>query len=100
MFDGKWETNLVNLGLKIWLMMRYVDDMRVALPPVKPGWRWYQGGLRYTKRWELEDSQVTPEKRTKDLLAKTMQGVEDYLAFTMESGEDFEGGAFPPWTLP
>ena len=43
----------------------------------------------------MEDGQVTPEKRTKDILAQTMQGVEEYLAFTMESGEDFEGGWLP-----
>ena len=48
----------------------------------------------------MEDSQVTPEKRTKDILAITMQGVEEYLAFTMMSGEDFKGGGSPPWTLP
>ena len=38
---------------------------------------------------------ITPERRTKELLAKSMEGVESYLQFTMESGEDFEGGWLP-----
>ena len=46
-------------------------------------------------KWELEDYATTPERRTKEILAKTMEGVEDYLTFTMESGEDFEGGWLP-----
>ena len=42
LFDSKWRTVLEELGIKVWLMVRYVDDMRVALPPVKRGWRWYE----------------------------------------------------------
>ena len=35
--------------------VQYLDDMRVALPPIKAGWRWYDEGLKYSKKWELED---------------------------------------------
>ena len=97
MFDRKWGRILEDLGVRTWVTVRYVDDMRVALPPIKVGWRWYEGGLKYSKRWEQEDmvKNVTPERRTKELLARTMEGVEDFLEFTMESGEDFPGGWLP-----
>ena len=38
MFDGMWRGRLDLLGIRTWLMLRYVDDSRVALPPIKPGW--------------------------------------------------------------
>ena len=94
-FDAKWGMKLNNLGVRTWLTVRYVDDMRVALPPIKSGWRWYEGGLKFNLRWEIEDKNISPEMRTKSILAKTMEGVEEYLEFTMESGEDFEGGWLP-----
>ena len=72
-----------------------MDDMRVALPPIRPGWRWVEGELKYCKRWEVEDEVTTPERRTRELLAKSMEGVETYLKSTMESGEEFEGGWLP-----
>ena len=33
--------------------------------------------------------------RTKHILGKTMEGMEDYLEFTVESGNEFEGGWLP-----
>ena len=38
---------------------------------------------------------VSGETRTKRILEKTMLGLEDYLQFTMESGEDFVDGWLP-----
>ena len=40
LFDNKWKMTLEELGVKVWLLIRYVDDMRVALPPIREGWRW------------------------------------------------------------
>ena len=68
------------------IMMRYVDDSRVALPPVLPGWRWEEQRLKYSQAWEQED-RMTGEQRTRELLGKTMSGIEEYLEFTVESGE-------------
>ena len=44
----------------------------------------------YTKEWAQEDD-LTAEGRTRDILGKTMEGIEDYLSFTVESGEQFGG---------
>ena len=73
-------------------MVRYVDDSRIALPPIREGWRWEGGALKFSKTWELEDIMkgTTAEGRTKEILKGTMNGIEDYLEFTVESGEEFK----------
>ena len=38
---------------------------------------------------------VSGERRTKEILGKTMSGIESYLEFTVESGEDFKEGWLP-----
>ena len=63
-----------------------MDDSRSLFPPIKAGWKWEEGKLTYTKRWELVDGMVSGD---------TMVGVETYLKFTMESGEEFKGGWLP-----
>ena len=35
------------------------------------------------------------EKRTKEILGKTMENIEDYMSFAVESGEDFSDGWLP-----
>ena len=44
--------------------------------------------------WEVEGG-VSAESRTKTILGESMQGIESYLSFTMESGEDFDEGWLP-----
>ena len=75
--------------------MRYVDDSRAILQPIKPGWRWLEGSLKYSKRWELEDAGITGEQRTKCVVKESMTGIEGYLEFTAESAMDFEDGWLP-----
>ena len=94
-FDAKWGRRLQRLGVVTWLNFRYVDDSRSLLPPIKAGWRWEEGELKYCKRWELEDSHVGGETRTKNILRETMGGIEEYLSFTVESGEEFKDGWLP-----
>ena len=95
LFDMKWKLTLEAPGVKLWLMARYMDDVRVFLPPIKPGWRGgMEGrtrGIWFKKEWETEDSCLSPTEITKRALEFTMQNVE----FTMESGEDFDGGWLP-----
>ena len=43
----------------------------------------------YCKRWELEDMALSPTERTRKALHGTMNGLEGFLTFTMETGEDF-----------
>ena len=95
MFDKLWRNRLEEIGIVTWLIFRYVDDSRALLPPIKPGWRWEENQLLYCKRREIEDMEVFGERRTKEILGKTMMGIKDYLKFTVESGEDFHDGWLP-----
>ena len=92
-FDVKWEGILHRVGLQMWLYGRYMDDGRSFMQPVKKGWKWQGGELLYSKKWELEDMRgaVTPEQKTSSILLESMQGVETYLKFTVETPEDFDG---------
>ena len=95
LFDSKWIKRLEECGIFTWLVMRYVDDCRALLPSIRSGWRWLDGGLKYTKRWEEEDSGVSGEERTKEIIKKSMTGIEEYLQFTAESGMEFHEGWLP-----
>ena len=64
MFDRKWLGGLKRLGVVTELDARYMDDGRNVLAPFRPGWRWMNGRLEYTKRWEEEDR---PRDHEKDL---------------------------------
>ena len=92
MFDSRWKEILRNNKIRTWEIMRYVDDSRAILPPIRCGWRWNQGRLQYCERWRMEDKDTSNEKRTKEILGKTMENVEEYLSFPVESGEDFKEG--------
>ena len=48
------------------------------------------GGIKYCKRWESEDADLSGLEVTKRILEGTMGGLEEYLKFTMETEEDFE----------
>ena len=88
-FDVKWEGVLRELCVKIWLNSRYMDDGRTALPPIKPGWRWTDNSLKYCINWEQEDQELSNMEITRRCLIGTLNCVEDYLKFTVETGEDF-----------
>ena len=51
LFDRKWRRILEELGIKVWLMKRYMDDSRTCLPAIKPGWRIEGGELMYCEAW-------------------------------------------------
>ena len=92
-FDKKWNQIIEDQGVDIKLYFRYMDDGRAILHPFKHGWRWVEGGLHFQQDWENEDSQLSPTEVTKRIILDSMQGVETYLKFTAETGEDpgFEG---------
>ena len=50
---------------------------------------------KYSKRWEMEDREITDESRTKEIILKSMSGIESYLEFTGDSAMDFEDGWLP-----
>ena len=95
MFDMKWKRKVENLRIKIRLLKRYMDDSRVILPPIKPGWRAVGSEVRFCMAWQEEDRNLSGAEITKRVLLETMKDVESYLSFTGEIGEEFEDGWLP-----
>ena len=56
---------------------RYIDDVRIFLNAFRVGWRWWDGRLRYSKEWELEDQKSGKSscKRTGEVLLDIMNSV-------------------------
>ena len=95
MWDKLWLGLMDKVGVKVSEYFRYMDDGRVCLPAIKKGWRWVEGELCWTKDWEDEDADRSPDWVTKKALTDSMQEVLSFLRFTTEIGEEFEGGWLP-----
>ena len=85
----KWiqalEAALVEGGLKVHLLLKYVDDVLVAMETVQLGARWLDGKLVYTKE-ALEDDRKegrTRKEVTWKILAEVANSI-SYLNFTGE----------------
>ena len=94
-WDSKWRARLTENNIMTEEDARYMDDGRSVMYPLRPGWRWVDGGLWYCGRWEMEDRQLSDTLITERVVHGTMMGIEEYLEFTMETGEEFEGGWLP-----
>ena len=46
----------------------------------------------FCSKWEQEDANISPTERTKNIIDGTMEGLEAFLKFTMETKEDFSSG--------
>ena len=44
---------------------RYVDDARIWLYPVRPGWRWVGEDLVYEQQWVVDDEGLSGEERAR-----------------------------------
>ena len=87
-YDRKWGRSLENRNVRIYGNIRYMDDGRTILPPFKVGWRWVDGRILYCMRWAIEDKEISAVERTKRILWGSVGVVEDFLTFTVETGED------------
>ena len=77
------------------LKFRYVDDGRLGLRPVRSGWRWCNGGVRYNPDWCEEDDLLGPQKRTTHLINGALNSLVEYLHFTTEDHLDYECHKLP-----
>ena len=50
-----WQERMSANNIEVAESCLYVDDGRVFMYPVRPGWRWVEGGLWFCKEWEEED---------------------------------------------
>ena len=95
MWNSKWIQKMEKSKVRMELAMRYMDDGRAFLFPIKAGWRWGNGDLVYCKKWECEDKELSPVEITRRVLHGTMMEVEEFLRFTMETEDDFALGWLP-----
>ena len=86
-WDRLWEDLMKKNRIRIEDYMRYMDDGRSFLHPLKSGWRWVEGGLRYRETWRTEDKSRTGQEITEDVLRSSMQDIYPSLTFTTEVGE-------------
>jgi hypothetical protein len=94
-WDCKWKARMTENNIVVEDDGRFVDDARVFLYAVRPGWRWERSGLWYKKEWEEEDTLLSPTERTKRMIQASMQGLTKCLSFTVETCEDFSNGWLP-----
>ena len=70
-----------------------MDDARVFMYPVRPGWRWVEGGLWFKKEREEQGQLLSPTEITKRMAYESMQGLTECLSFTVETHEEFSVAA-------
>ena len=92
-WDRAWTGMMSEKRISINSYMRYMDDGRSFMPPVKPGWRWRNGELVFTKKWERADLEegVSGTEITRRIVEGSMNEVFQFLRFTTEVGEGEEG---------
>ena len=92
LIDRLWAKTQLSWSIKLYLYFRYIDDLRLFLHPISPGWKWGQTG------WIFDNSCVddrSPIQRTKEEIMKSLNAVTNFIQFTTEGEEDFTNGFLP-----
>ena len=98
---GVWDQQLLKLlkdnGMYPELAVRYIDDIRLVLKSVKPGWRWHEGQLEYKDEWRDQDQEegTSSMARTSRAIKEMMNQIFQELNFTVETAEDFACESLP-----
>ena len=91
-WDQDWAKIQNMWTLKSMLFVRYVDDIRIFCYPLKPGWFWSENG------WIFDGDTIDErddETRTREEIGKSLNGVMNFLRFTVETQKDFENNMLP-----
>ena len=92
LWDKMWASSQMDAGLWIPLFIRYIDDIRVYVFPINPGWDWSGTEWVYKKD---EDDGLSYEQRTRRTLLKTSNSILEGIDLTVERELDFEEGMLP-----
>ena len=90
--DILWAKIQLPWHLKVQIFLRYIDDLRIFMKPLRKGWRWTSEGWAFDD--SIEDNR-SPMARTCEEIAKSLNDVVSFLQFTTESEEDFLNGFLP-----
>ena len=89
-WDLKWKEVMRRNRITLEEYMRYMDDGRAFLSPIRSGWRWSNGRMTFKKVWQEEDRNLGGLEVTRRILDSSMQEVLNCLRFTTEVGEGEE----------
>ena len=90
-WDMKWSNVQKRFKLKIHLLYRYVDDIRLYLRPINLGWKWSTFGWV----WAPTDNDTDVVVHTKEQLKKSFEAIFNFLKFTTEEGSEYADGMLP-----
>ena len=94
-WDQAWAEVMMSWGIKCKIFMRYIDDLRIYVYPLKPGWSWTQNG------WVFDSTETNHEcgfQKMCDEFCKSFNSIMDFLEFITESEDDFTLDFCLPWT--
>ena len=96
-WDKMWVKLLRREGVLFDLFIRYVDDCRLFMPSLNPGWIWSGTEFRYSKDQREKDEKegITFVQRTTREITKAMCSLTDFLKFTGEDCSMFEDATLP-----
>ena len=92
-WDMVWAKTQQQFRLKVQLLYRYVDDIRVYLFPINLGWIWSKDGWTWSTPNDNDQSDII--EHTKQQLKKSFEAVFDFLKFTTEDGNEYSDGMLP-----
>ena len=91
LWDKLWGKSQQSWKLVVNLFMRYIDDIRIYMKPIRKGWYWHNG-------WKFDLHKVDdrdPETRTKEEMNKSFNEIIHFLKFTTEGQQDFPNNYLP-----
>ena len=94
-FDRSLRQLLTRELIAINLSFRFVDDSRIGLRTIEPGWRWNGKSVTFVNDKVEEDIAMGPQKRTTNLFTNIHNSLVTYLRFTTEDHLDFENCQLP-----
>ena len=85
-------TRIVDSGVKVHAMMKYVDDINLILAMIKIGSRWRGEKLVHSQEWEEEDRATgkTGVEITMDTMRMAADSVFSWLKFTVDTPEEHD----------
>ena len=67
-WDIKWNKRMAAHNIRVEDDGRLVDDARVFMYPLRPCWRWVEGGLWFKKELEEQDQLLSPTEIMKRMV--------------------------------
>ena len=81
LWDKAWAQIMHSWGIRVKLYMRYIDDLRIYVFPIKPGWSWGRTGWVFNPECNTTVSDI---RKTCDEFCRTFNSIVDFLEFTSE----------------